>query len=168
MGHAVVQQRSIAFTHGRRQGNHRGTIIKPGTVADVILAQGKEVATPQLQAVVPIHLECPTLADFRLQLLLGKKILDGALGQLDTEHLVPLPRQPGQVQAFATQRHQHLAARRQAQRGPVPLQVGVDLPLMKPDLIVCPALVPELRLHGIPRIFRSNNAKTYIRFRSMT
>ncbi|MNG02389.1 hypothetical protein D3C84_854150 [compost metagenome] len=78
-----------------------------------------------------------------------------------------LPGQPGQVQALATQGHQHLATGRQAQRRPELLQVAVDPPLMKADLIVRPAFVPELCLHGIPRIIRWVYAKTYIGIRSM-
>ncbi|MOA42680.1 hypothetical protein D3C78_1647500 [compost metagenome] len=80
--------------------------------------------------------------------MLSEEVLHGPLRQLDAQHLQPLASQPEHIQALAAQGHQHPLPRCDAQCRPVLLKVGVDLGLMKADLIVLPARMPKLSLHA--------------------
>ncbi|MNE75743.1 hypothetical protein D3C80_1719290 [compost metagenome] len=90
-----------------------------------------------------------------------EEFLDCLLRQLDAHYLIALPRQPGQIQTLAAQRHQHPRARLQRERRTVALQIGVDPIQMKTDLIACPARLPECLVHSYPQEIRSNSSRIY-------
>ncbi len=75
-----------------------------------------------------------------------------------------LPCQPGQVQALATQRHQHAAAGRQLQLWPIRLQIGVHLRLVKADLVIGPPLLPERWFHDYSRFLDDLSVKLGLDF----
>ncbi|MNT47668.1 hypothetical protein D3C72_1844020 [compost metagenome] len=96
--------------------------------------------------------------------MLAEECLHRPPRQLYAQHAVPLPGQPGQVQALAAQRHQHAAARRQAKRWPILLQIGVHLRLVKADLVVGPPLLPERWLHDHSRFLDGLSVKVGLDF----
>src|SRR5690606_20142686 len=57
-------------------------------------------------------------------------------------------RQPCHVQRLAAQRHEHAAAGGQPERRPVLLEQRQHALLVEADLVVAPALAPEIRVHG--------------------
>ncbi len=142
------QRLHVHRAHLRRQRNQRRPIIQPHAVADILRTQRKEITTPQFHVTTAPNFEVPALLHLGFKPVLAEEILYRPPRQLHTQHSVALPGQPDQIQAFAAQRHQHSATRLKAQCRPVRLQVRIDLPLMKADLVIGPPLVPESWLHG--------------------
>ncbi len=139
--------RRVTLAHLQRQGDQRRTIIKRRAVGDVRRGQGEEIPAPELQRPGLVDPQGTVLAHLRLELLLGKKGLHGLLRQFHAQHPQPLGRQPGEVEALATERHQHPRLGLQRQVRPEALQTGIDLIQMKTDLVELPAFVPKLGLH---------------------
>ncbi|KJU80065.1 hypothetical protein N619_06075 [Ectopseudomonas oleovorans] len=142
-----LQVGGVALAHFRRQGDQRSAVIESPALGNLVTAQGEKVAAQNPQRARLVDPECPVLRHLRLYIALSEEILHRALGQLHTDHGMPLLHQPDQVETLATQRHQHRRTFRQPERGPVTTQVAVDLFLMKTDLIARPALLPECRVH---------------------
>src|SRR5690554_3288303 len=68
--------------------------------------------------------------------------------QLHPRHEEPLRRQPGEVGGLAAEGHEHAGLCGRAQPLGEALEVRVRLPFVKPDLVLRPALAPEILVHG--------------------
>jgi hypothetical protein len=110
-GQRTRQRLHVRQTHMYRQGNQRSSVIERHAIGKVRWLKGKKIATPHLNVAVAPNLEGSLLHNLGLKPVLMKKRRHRPLRQLHTQHAIPLPRQPGQVQTFAAQRHQHTAAR---------------------------------------------------------
>ena len=146
----AIEMLGVLRPHQRRQCNQRRAIIERAAIGHGLSIEGEEVAAPHLDHISLIHAEHAMLADTWRQPLLAEEGLHRLLRQLHPQHGVPMAGQPHQVQAFATQRHQHFCSIRQAQLRPMPLQMWIDLRQVKSDLIARPALPPKCRLHKSP------------------
>ncbi|MNJ62431.1 hypothetical protein D3C77_582710 [compost metagenome] len=87
------------------------------------------------------------MRDLGVELLFSEERFDRLLAQLDAQHPIPLFDQPGEIDALAAQRHQHLRTRRKPKPGPVAPQPGMHHAKVKTDFIARPALQPEVFAH---------------------
>ncbi|MNR17037.1 hypothetical protein D3C85_1336760 [compost metagenome] len=137
----------IVVTHGWRQGDQRRPVVERPAIGDVGGGHGEEISLENLDGARAVTAQHALLGDARRQSLFGEEVFHRPLRQLNAQHTMPLPGQPGHIQGLAAERHQHLAASGQLQPRPVTLQIGIGLPLMETDLVLRPARLPELLVH---------------------
>ncbi|MCY1402021.1 hypothetical protein D9M71_171530 [compost metagenome] len=134
----------------RRQGDQRGAVVERPATGHLFGTQLEEVAEDDLHIAMPVYRHLSLAIHLGLDALGGEEILHRPLRQLHAQHPLAAPGQPEQIETLAAQRHQHLRPGLDAEGRPVLPEVGVDLILVKTDLVARPALLPELFVHDCP------------------
>ncbi len=159
-GQLRVQLVRVAPAQFGRQGDQRGAIEHRVAIAQQVRIQPERVAEDQFDPARLVMAAVMRVADFGPQAVFGEELRDREFRQFDAEHAMALRREPGHVQRFPRQWHEHLRARGHAERGPVLEQQRRRRGLVEADLVVLPALMPEIGVHrDLPLRFAKGEEK---------
>src|SRR3546814_17841856 len=109
-------------------------------------SQVEDVAAVDLDIAGSVIAARTGLAHVCLQPVFSEKLLYRQRRQFDSQHPMPLLRQPDHVERLAAQGHPHPAARRHFQRRPVLGQQRRHPRRVKMGTPVAPAFEPEIRI----------------------
>ena len=149
-GQLRVQLVRVAPAQFGRQGDQRGAIEHRVAIAQQVRIQPERVAEDQFDPARLVMAAVMRVADLGPQAVLGEELRDREFRQFDAEHAMALRREPGHVQRFPRQWHEHLRARGHAERRPVLEQQRRRRGLVEADLVVVPALVPKSGWRPVP------------------
>ena len=141
-GQQLRQMEGVALPGGRRQGDQRGAIIEGVQMIDMVDMEVEEVSAPQLDHALAEAFEVLQPIARDIPGAFGDELLTGLACKLDAQHRIALRRQPAHVETLATQRHQHLGARRDLKPRPPALQRRMRGGQMKADPPFLPSRQP--------------------------
>ena len=139
----------VPWAHLGRQGDQRRPVIQSAAVADIASLQFEEIAAQDFQCIDLPAQVTGFPGDEGRKSVFGKERFHRDGADFDTYHLESLFQQPEHVPAFTAQGDKDTLSPGPPQGGPVTNKIGVDIVLMKTDMPGFPALMPEVRIHGI-------------------